>query len=239
MANAEISVKTYKIEPLKPKIERIGPAPKAAKGSCVLLHGWDSTGSDMAPIITALQKLPTASGWEFYAWTYDTHFSTFVEAAHTLFPQTDLLPRPIILLGYSEGGIVARQLVADGLQIKALVTICSPHLGTATWIPTPDFGSASVAPSSQDLKNLNSSSKDITHRKLYHFFAITCDDLLGHHDDDGVVLAYSALGDRWAVAERRIINLDYNNYIAGVDPHHEGMNPAYLGPVLDTCSSLF
>jgi hypothetical protein len=44
---------------------------------------------------------------------------------------------------------------------------------------------------------------------------------------------------RPAVAEQVIIPLDYNGYVAGWDPHLQGMNPKHLQPVLNTCSTLF
>jgi hypothetical protein len=135
---------------------------------------------------------------------------------------------------------VARQLIADGVQIKALVTICGPHLGLGVWIPTPDAGSASLSPFSADLKHLNNSAIEKGSRKFYHLFAISCTDVFGYHNDDGVVPVPSALGKTLGpVAQQGTIQLDYGDtVIAGVDPHHRGMDPTYLQPVLDTCSGL-
>ena len=231
---------TYTIRPKRPMVTPYGAAIARPRGFFVLLHGWNSTGRDMAPLSDALQHLPSAAGWSFYTPTYETYIETFVEAARDLYPQIQALTEPLILLGYSEGAIVARQLIVDGLKIKALVTICGPHLGLGAWLPTPDPGSASISPFSADLKHLNELAIDKANRKLFHLFAISCTDFWGPHDDDGVIPVSSALGKSLGqMAERATIHLDYGNAIAGIDPHHRGMDPTNLQPVLDTCSKLF
>jgi pimeloyl-ACP methyl ester carboxylesterase len=240
MANAtRRPAATYKITPKKPVLTPRGAMVTKPRGSFVLLHGWDSTGSDMVPLSDAIQQLPNVAGWNFYTPTYETHLETFVQAAQDLHPQIQALAQPLILLGYSEGAIVARQLIADGVKVKALVTICGPHLGLGWWIPTPDAGSASVSPNSTDLQNLNNSPIDAANRNLYHLFAISCTDFFGYHDDDGVVPVSSALGTTLGpMPEQTIIQLDYGDQIAGIDPHHHGTDPTILQPVLDTCSGL-
>jgi pimeloyl-ACP methyl ester carboxylesterase len=241
MANATTPSATYKVRPRTPTVEPFGPVTKVeARGSCVLLHGWGSIGIDMGPLCAALRKLPSAAGWNFYNPTYETHQETFVQAAQHLYPDIHALTQPLILLGYSMGGIVARQMILDGLQIKALMTICSPHLGVGTWIPAVDAGVASISWFSADLKRLNDSPQERGHRHLYHLSAISCSDLWGDHSDDGVIPVQSALGiSLGPVAEQVTIHLDYDDQIAGVDPHHRGMDPTYLQPVLNTCLQLF
>jgi pimeloyl-ACP methyl ester carboxylesterase len=233
------STVTYKMRPRAASIESVGPT-GGQRGSCVLLHGWDADGSSMKALCAALQALPQAAGWNFFTPTYETHTETFVVVANDLLPQLRLLPAPLILVVYSEGGVVARQMIADGLHVKSLVTICCPHLGIGTWLPTPDPGSASVSPFSPYLKTLNDSHTESAERHLYHCFGITCTDVLGDHPDDGVVPIQSALAATLgAVAERVTIHLDYNRHIAGWDPHLRGMDPNCLQPVLDTCANLF
>lgn len=228
---------TYKVRPRTSSVEALGPI--GGRGSCALLHGWDATGGSMSVLSAALQKLPHAAGWNFYSPTYETHTETFVAAAHDLGPKLRALKQPLILIGYSEGAIVARRMIAEGLQIKALLTICGPHLGLGPWMPTPDAGSASVSPFSADLKALNNSVAN-EQLQLYHVFAISCRDFWGEHPDDGVVPVRSALGETLgSVAERVTIHLDYGDRIAGWDPHLRGMDPDNLQPVLDTCSRLF
>src|SRR5271169_5647433 len=119
MANAtRRPAATYKIMPKKPVLTPRGAVVPKPRGSFVLLHGWDSTGSDMVPLSDAIQQLPNADGWNFYTPTYETHLETFVQAAHDLYPQIQALAQPLVLLGYSEGAIVARQLIADGVKVK-------------------------------------------------------------------------------------------------------------------------
>jgi pimeloyl-ACP methyl ester carboxylesterase len=229
---------TYPILPRKPKLKPYGLTVTAPRGSFVLLHGWDSVGTDMAALADALQQLPSANGWNFYTPTYETHLETFVQAASDLYPQVQALAQPLILLGYSEGGIVARQLIANGMKVKVLVTICSPHSGLGVWIPTPDVGSASVSPFSEDLKRLNASQNEGPSRSLYHLFAISCTDVWGYHDDDGVVPVSSGLGTNLgSVAEQVVVELNYDSAIAGTDPHHRGMDPANLQPLIATCAN--
>jgi pimeloyl-ACP methyl ester carboxylesterase len=239
MANAKIRSVTYKVQPRTTTVEPCGPVTEVeARGSCVLLHGWGSVGPDMGRLCEALQKLPSAAGWNFYTATYETHQETFVQAAKHLRPKIRVLTQPLILLGYSMGSLVGRQMIMDGLPIKTLVTICGPHLGLY-WIPQVDAGTASMQPYSPELKKLNGSSKESAHRKFYHWFAISCHDFWGEHPDDGVVAVPSALGITLGpVAERVKIHLDYDGQFAGVDPHHRGMDPKCLQPLLDTCSKL-
>lgn len=230
----------YAIRPIGATITPRFEADDPVKGTCVLLHGWDSNGNDMVPLSDALHQMPSAAGWTFYCATYETHLATFVDAAHQLLPLLQSFAHPIILVGYSEGAIASRQMIADGLDVVALVTICAPHLGILPWIPTPDLGSASVSPFSADLADLNASPQDRANRLKYYLFAICSEDWFGEHNDDGVVAVSSALGmSLGPVAERNDpIELSYQG-IAGWNPHVQGMNPAYLGPVLITCAQLF
>ncbi|SDT08504.1 esterase/lipase family protein [Bradyrhizobium canariense] len=238
MANRH-TYEVQKVQPTKASIEPCGPT-GGKRGSCVLLHGWDADGNSMKSICTVLH--PLAAGWNLYVATYETHTESFVDAARDLRPlvQPPQLASPLILIGYSEGGVVARQMIAGGLPVSALVTICTPHLGIGPWLPTPDLGSASVSPFSPELKALKDSAGEGAQRHLYHCFGITCTDFSGNHPDDGVVPIQSAIAETLgAVAEQVTIPLDYNGYIAGWGPHLQGMNPKRLQPVLNTCSTLF
>jgi hypothetical protein len=57
-----------------------------------------------------------------------------------------------------------------------------------------DAGVASVPSFSLDLKKLNESKQEGSHRDTYRLFAITCTCVWGYHADDGVVPLGSALG---------------------------------------------
>jgi hypothetical protein len=97
MADTATPSATYKVRPRTPTVEPFGPVTKVgARGSCVLLHGWDSIGSDMGPLCVALRNLPSAAGWNFYTATYETHLETFVQAGRDLYPHIDALTKPLI-----------------------------------------------------------------------------------------------------------------------------------------------
>jgi pimeloyl-ACP methyl ester carboxylesterase len=240
MAKATIRSVTHKVQPRTPAVEPCGAVTKVgARGSCVLLHGWGLAGPDMWRICEALKNLPSAARWNFYYATYETHFETFVQAARHLRPMIRVLTQPLILLGYSMGSLVGRQMIVDGLPIKALVTICGPHQGLA-WIPGVDAGTASMQWNSPELIKLNGSPEDRAHRKFYHWFAISYHDIWGEHSDDTVVYVLSALGLslRPRVAERVKIRLDYDGQPAILgEPHFRGMDP--YPSLLRTCSKLF
>jgi pimeloyl-ACP methyl ester carboxylesterase len=239
MAKATIRSVTHKVQPRTPAVEPYGPVTEvAARGSCVLLHGWGLVGPDMWRICEALKKLPSAAKWNFYYATYETHTNTFVQAAQQLRPMIRVLTQPLILLGYSMGSLVGRQMIMDALPIKALVSICGPHEGLA-WLPGLDDGTKSMQPDSPDLTKLNGSPKERAHRKFYHWFAISYHDIWGEHSGDTVVYVQSALGlSLGRVAERVKIRLDYDGQPAILgDPHLRGMDP--YPSLLRTCSKFY
>ena len=199
---------------------------------CILLHGWNSKGVNMHRLRDALYKLPEAVGWDFISPSYESHFKSFKDNAKDLIEALTSLNFDLettILIGYSTGGLVARQMVAEGFPCKALVTICTPHEGLLPWVTTPDITSMSLHMFSQDLAELNQNHKDIDSRHIYHLFGIHSKDLGGFHYDDGVVELNSALGMNifQDVASRQSIQLDYD-FMAGGDPHIKGMDPTYL-----------
>lgn len=217
--------------------------PRAQK-NCILLPGWSltvATQADMDRIEKALRVLPEADEYTFWNTTYDVHGLSFPEnssALIDLFNNQDADFSNTIIIGYSMGGVVARKMIQDGFPCRALVTICSPHQGLADWIPTPDRATMSIAPWSDDLKELNRSG-DTEHREKYHLFGITYHDIRGEHNDDAVVHFESAVGSDLAnVTMRQEIHLDYRNGLAGIDPHMRGMDPTLTAPFIETCRGL-
>ncbi len=199
---------------------------------CILLHGWNNEGVNMHRLRDALYKLPEAVGWDFISPSYESHFKSFKDNAKALSKGLAYLSfdqETTILIGYSTGGLVARQMIAEGFPCKALITICTPHEGILPWVTTPDITSMSLHMFSQDLAALNQNHKDIDSRHTYHLFGIHSQDLAGVHYDDGVVRLDSALGMNVfeEVASRQSIRLDYD-FIAGADPHIKGLDPTYL-----------
>jgi pimeloyl-ACP methyl ester carboxylesterase len=213
---------------------------------CILLHGWNSPSWYMDGIQDALQALPTAQDWNFWQVEYPTHFRSFAKSAQTIAEALSQQPHEfsrVVLVGFSMGGLVARQMVADGFACDALVTICSPHEGTARWVPPHSPGTWALSRWSPLLRALNGNTIDQAARKRYYFFAVTYRDRLGHHEDDGIVTARSALGTGLGkVALRRKIKLNYGNEVGRRilgSPHARGMSPRVLAPVFDTCAEIF
>src|SRR5579863_820080 len=213
---------SYQVKPVEAHFESRGrkkSRSKAIKGNVVLLHGWDEDGTTMQPLSDALAALASAADWEFHPpITYETHLISFPTAAAQIQPMvTDL--SNLVLIGYSEGGLVARQLVANGVQVTAIVTTCSPHNGLGWWILPVDAGVRSLEYNSPELNALNSNPTDINARGTYHLFGNYFDDLLGGHPDDGVVPLPSALGSTLGIPDSQPNFLDYNGWISGWDPH--------------------
>ncbi len=207
---------------------------------CILLHGWNSSGNDMLRIRDAIARFPKANNYRFWWVTYDTN-APFKDNAKKII---DLLNKQnqnfndCLMVCYSMGGVVGRSMVVQGFNIKHLVTICTPHLGLAPWIPTPTSGTMSIAPWSQDLRELNNNPRDIAKRKSYYFFGITYTDIRGVHNDDAIVEFNSAVGGALGTVKRVNIPLAYNGGFAGTDPHARGMDPNYLAPMLQQINEL-
>ncbi len=218
-------------------------APNQTKQKCcVLLHGWNNNGVSMHRLRNELYKLPEATGWDFISPSYESHFKSFKDSARALIEALASLNFDLettILIGYSTGGLVARQMIAEGFQCQALITICTPHEGLLPWVTTPDITSMSLHMFSQDLAALNQNHKDIDIKHLYHLFGIYSKDLGGMHHDDGIVHLNSALGINVFedVASRQSIQLDYD-FIAGADPHIKGLDPKYLTGFTTLCQQL-
>ena len=147
-----------------------------------------------------------------------------------------------LLIGYSMGGLVARQLVVEGLPSSNLITLCTPHHGPVNWMPIPTRGPRSLGNWSRYIKALDRNPRDIEHRKRYHFFGITYTDTFGFHNHDGMVSSSSALGEKLGdVATRRIMQLKYSVPVSAfmpIDPHWRGMFPKFIGPALRHAAEL-
>ncbi|HEX8234854.1 MAG TPA: alpha/beta hydrolase [Abditibacteriaceae bacterium] len=208
---------------------------------CIVLHGWASSGVESRDLWASVRTLPEAASWHFWDVSYDSQWTTFDESARRIVAalrREAVEFSDAILIGNSMGGVVARQMVALGFPCRALLSICSPHYGPAPWIPVPSRGPRSIAPRSHLLARLNRDPVDMAHRHRYHFFAITYEDALGHHEHDGIILASSALGlGLGPVAHRERIHLRYRT-VATFDAHWRGRFAAHIPPVVETLRAL-
>lgn len=202
---------------------------------CIILHGWASDGDESGELWQAAKELPSSAGWHFWDATYDSHWTTFGESARQIASALNALPFDFsrsIIIGNSMGGVVARALVKEGIGCRALISVCSPHLGPAPWVPVPSRGPRSIAPWSRSLAALNRDERDRAHRDRYHFFAVTYTDILGFHPYDGIVTQKSALAEVLGpIGQRETIHLRYRG-VAGYDPHWRSRFAANIAPVL-------
>jgi pimeloyl-ACP methyl ester carboxylesterase len=202
----------------------------------ILLHGWHSTERQMR---AWHQVLAEADG-ERSVWrvTYDTHWKSFQRSARLIMAELKKQKvdwDDVVLVGYSMGGIVARQMVAYGFPARCVICLCSPHHGALGWsrLRFPilsDPGAATLTQWSRSLRALNSHPRDRAARQKYHLMAVTYHDRRGDHDNDGIVGQDSALGE-WLgdVGSRTTLHFDYGQRPGFfTDPHILGMVPGAL-----------
>jgi pimeloyl-ACP methyl ester carboxylesterase len=218
---------------------------KASNRHCLILHGWASDASALMRIREYLRVAPQAADWNFWDITYDTTWQPFPQSAVQILGKLKSTGHDFsetLVIGYSMGGLVARQLVAEGLPCSNLMTLCTPHHGPVRWMPIPTRGPRSLGNWSRHTKTLNHHPRDIENRKRYHFFGITYTDTFGFHNHDGMVSKASAMGEKLGeVATRRVMQLKYSvpiSMLMPVDPHWRGMFPKYIGPALRHAAEL-
>ena len=207
----------------------------------ILLHGWNAGSASLDSLKLALRALPPSQEWNLWSVDYPTHRWNFRRGAREIAQSLRATNHDFsdtIFLGYSMGGVVARQIVADGFPFRALVSVAAPHQGLARWVPTHSPGTASIHRRSRLLKELNQSAADKAARFRYHFFSITYSDMVGFHAHDGLVTRSSALGDSLGeVASRE--NLDFvQRGFALHEPHMRGMSARDMNAVIHTCARL-
>lgn len=203
----------------------------------VLMHGWHSTERQMRDWERALQR-DCGENCTFWRVTYDTHWKGFQRSARRIIKalrREGVNDGEVTLIGYSMGGIIARQMVAYGFECKNLVALCSPHQGAMGWSPLRvplllDPGAATLTQYSRTLKQLNTNKRDRAMRERYHFLALTYRDKRGEHAHDGIVGRDSALGTRLGeIGSRTHVEINYHERNAFfTDPHMLGMSPAAL-----------
>lgn len=210
---------------------------ETAHGDIVLLHGWGLNAQSLDYMVAALGRIcPHRRIWRV---TYDTNWTAWEHSARDILNELRAQNpnwHDTILVGYSMGGIVARSIVAQGFEARAVVTLCSPHHGPLPYLIFP--GPRSLSRHNVMMRALNENPRDIEARARLHCLAIVYRDLLGSHHHDGMVAEPSALGSHLGpVASRHSTMLHYSN-TAWYDPHWRGKDPYYLPAALEAIAAI-
>lgn len=207
----------------------------------VLIHGHNCLPEFLDGLCATLRAVPGAENWRFWFAEYDTHWKPFsrsaAEIAKALRASGENF-EDVIVVGHSLGGVVARQMVADGFPCRALFALGSPHQGFVPWWPFAEAGTLSMHSISRRLHMLNRNPRDIAARRKYHFLAAGFRDPLGEHNHDTLVSLDSALGSTLgSVAARWELHFSYN-FPQIIEPHVDILRRKNLGALLERFGEL-
>ena len=217
---------------------------------CVIVHGWNSPYWFLWKLKEALRARPEADDWYFWMPDYPTQWHGFDWCARDIIrvlEAQDTSWDDVILIGFSMGGVVARQMALEGFEKgfrpRALISIGAPQEGIAPWVPHFIPGPRSIHKSSTRLQALNTEARDLALRERMHFFAINHRDRSGLHRHDGLVCESSARGESLGeVGSRQTITVDFGRRrmpLFSPTPHVAGMSPHVMSPMIDLCARLF
>lgn len=225
------------IEPRAVRLTSNSDKAEGATRHVIFIHGWNADSASLGNLYRATERAPEAQGWQLWNIDFPTHRWSFARGAKEIVAalrETGADFNEVILVGFSMGGVVARQMVADGFPCKALIAIASPHQGVVRWVTTHSPGTVSIHRRSKQLAALNANPADIAARGRYHFFSITYSNMLGHHPHDGLVSKSSALGSRLGpVAERKNVHFDLGRKLVMHGPHLRGMSAIDMAPAME------
>ena len=190
-----------------------------ARNRIIYIHGFDFEAKGyLMPELEKLvrQTLPNTNNpaWvEHWSPLKDTRNNSFKEVAEQLAEEIrdgGAYERQYAVC-HSMGGLIARQLcLLPGVHLDGILTISSPHEGTADWVDLGSWwlgrGPQSLMQGSSDLRELN--QLDYAFHRKYHFVGVQCYGLSG---------VYFGLNDNDTVVERASqqgVNLgdDINRY---------------------------
>ena len=215
------------------------------KAVVYLLHGWDafsnySPGVDFRPAVDYVRAALRGRGVDVHAPYYNTHESHF-HAGGNLVNQHLGEGRArdnIHFFGYSMGGLVARQAVAQGLAPRSLTTVATPNEGTGWWVPNGipfNAGAASMFPNANDLTVLN--SRDEAYRDRYTTYGFWYKGAMNSiHDNDGMIEQRSAnmMGQSVRPARSFKVKFGKEGWFAPIaQPHGDIQKLDYIKPALN------
>ncbi|MBL7002403.1 MAG: hypothetical protein ISR69_00065 [Gammaproteobacteria bacterium] len=209
----------------------------------IILHGWNSGANDMNKMIDALLQIPNVNNYYVWSFSYETWRTGFDKAAILLENKIDQLPlhfNNTIFFTYSMGGLIARQLIANGMQCTALITICTPHDGILPNIPLLpwDKGEKSMLKDSPQLIALKNHPRDISLRNVFYCFGF------GYINNEGVRVCDDKIVSLPSALANNLKGIRYSLplYVRDrgtLDLHHlKGMDPYYCTSVFQLIDSL-
>lgn len=191
------------------------------KNIILYVHGFciDGSGYAMPELIDYVStNVSGASQCKIIQARYNSWDYTFVEVAEQLmqkYGQELAQAAQCYAVCHSMGGVVARQMNVLGANFNAVVTLDTPHEGTARWVKQISEvgelfgarGAGSLEPGSDELEALN--SQDGAYRASYHFVGVTYQGV-SFNDNDTVVERPSQLGENIGdEIQRYVIQLDF------------------------------
>ncbi|MEQ1914372.1 MAG: hypothetical protein HOP24_05000 [Sideroxydans sp.] len=203
-----------------------------ARNRIIYIHGYEHHGQGYTmPAIESLVRstIPNtcySSYVEHWSPLMDTRNHTFKEVAEQLAQKIrdGGAYEKQYAVCHSMGGLIARQMcLMPGVRFDGILTLCSPHEGTASWISVGSnyadwyFGAGpkSLIAESPDLRLLNES--DEKHHRLYHCVGVECfgKTILhnGLNENDSVVeLKSQHLHNSNSPIQRYTMRVDYGNH---------------------------
>jgi triacylglycerol lipase len=143
----------------------------------VFLHGFGGGRYEFQPIIRFLKK----HGFlKFYEFTYVEKFGevhlTELEKKFSDFIKNNVKEKNIIIIGISQGGIIARIFLGRNKNkiVEKCITLCTPHNGSLSAYLLKRKGFLDLRPNSELLSNLNNSDET----KLTFYSVYTPFDLM-------------------------------------------------------------
>lgn len=224
-------------------VDTVSSQDETSNKHIIILHGWGKTEEDMSAWVNFMKNSSFSKDKTIWNIGYPSSLK-FTKVADHLMSFFDKKKREgfnfekVFFIGYSMGGIIARQMIANGFPVTKLVTVCSPHHGLNWFVPAVDEGVSSLKHTSEELKVLNANSKELSMRDRYLFCSIgyTINYRLGNReqDSDTMVVGKSARGvELEGDIKRSRTQIQYNPIkVEPGSPHLEGMNPENFADVL-------
>lgn len=184
-----------------------------SKNLIIYIHGFDADhdGYYMPELVKLVNTIVPNAADETLTTIkqprFDSRNFTFNECARKLIQSVGSTSeyKKKFAVCHSMGGLIARQMEVYGFRFDGVLTLNTPHEGTAAWTNIGSWacgpGPQSMLPISKDLENLN--KMDVICRDHYHFVGVKCYGISGlgspipipqEHQNDTLVELASQLG---------------------------------------------